>query len=280
MAVSTCKLFVLVVLVFLCLISAPLIDASRNVPMKNEGTTTPNMNKNINNDDVIPSTTSVHVDHNVEVYNEDGSGVLSNKNKRGSNLSFTDFLNRKLHTTSVLPFDKLLEDFYCIFTDVIKDDKTFSMIKKESVPLAANRNPRSESILRDCGGPRDEKGHVIEDSMFKLFNDSGGKVRKRSSECITADPSRSDGVSKHHSQNHLLVLGDDPKPKRRALGRNTCSNKKQRPLYNHYENGTGFWEPEREGIDSAEVGSTEMWEGMGSTTTLGGLDELSTFDHL
>ncbi|XP_021770360.1 uncharacterized protein LOC110734503 isoform X2 [Chenopodium quinoa] len=186
----------------------------------------------------------------------DGSGVLSNKNKRGSNLSFTDFLNRKLHTTSVLPFDK------------------------ESVPLAANRNPRSESILRDCGGPRDEKGHVIEDSMFKLFNDSGGKVRKRSSECITADPSRSDGVSKHHSQNHLLVLGDDPKPKRRALGRNTCSNKKQRPLYNHYENGTGFWEPEREGIDSAEVGSTEMWEGMGSTTTLGGLDELSTFDHL
>uniref|UniRef100_A0A803MKP7 Uncharacterized protein n=1 Tax=Chenopodium quinoa TaxID=63459 RepID=A0A803MKP7_CHEQI len=82
-------------------------------------------------------------------------------------------------------FVQLLEDFYCVFTDVIKDDKTFSMIKKESVPLAGNRNPRSESILRDCGGPRDEKGHVIEDSMFKLFNDSGGKVRKRSSECIT-----------------------------------------------------------------------------------------------
>ncbi|XP_021721647.1 uncharacterized protein LOC110689226 isoform X2 [Chenopodium quinoa] len=198
----------------------------------------------------------------------DGSGVLSNKNKRGSNLSFTDFLNRKLHTTSVLPFDK--------------DDKTFSVVKNETSPLAANCNPRTKSILRgeqyDCEGPRDEKGHVIEDSVFKLFNDSGGN-KKRSSECLN-DPSQSEGASKQHSQNHLLVLGDDPKPKRRSLGRNTCSNKKQRPLYNHYENGTGFWEPEREGIDSAEVGSTEMWEGMGSTTTLGGLDELSTFDHL
>lgn len=46
------------------------------------------------------------------------------------------------------------------------------------------------------------------------------------------------------------------------------------------ENGTGFWEPERVGVDNDEVGSTEMWEGMGSTTTLGGLDDLSSFDHL
>uniref|UniRef100_A0A803LM44 Uncharacterized protein n=1 Tax=Chenopodium quinoa TaxID=63459 RepID=A0A803LM44_CHEQI len=176
-----------------------------------------------------------------------------------------------------------LDNFYNIFTAVIKDDKTFSVVKNETSPLAANCNPRTKSILRgeqyDCEGPRDEKGHVIEDSVFKLFNDSGGN-KKRSSECLNADPSQSEGASKQHSQNHLLVLGDDPKPKRRSLGRNTCSNKKQRPLYNHYENGTGFWEPEREGIDSAEVGSTEMWEGMGSTTTLGGLDELSTFDHL
>lgn len=37
------------------------------------------------------------------------------------------------------------------------------------------------------------------------------------------------------------------------------------------ESGTGWWEPEREGVDSDEVGSAEVWEGMGSTT-LGGLD--------
>uniref|UniRef100_A0A803MXK4 Uncharacterized protein n=1 Tax=Chenopodium quinoa TaxID=63459 RepID=A0A803MXK4_CHEQI len=99
---------------------------------------------------------------------------------------------------------QLLEDFYCVFTDVIKDDKTFSMIKKESVPLAANRNPRSESILRDCGGPRDEKGHVIEDSMFKLFNDSGGKVRKRSSECITGKGEESFGWRKKKGESNSL----------------------------------------------------------------------------
>ncbi|KNA04368.1 hypothetical protein SOVF_200400 isoform B [Spinacia oleracea] len=200
----------------------------------------------------------------------EGSGVLLNKNRSGSNFSLTNFLNRKFHTTSVLPFDK--------------DEKTFSEVKKESFPLAENYDSINETISRDekydCAGSRDEKGGVIEDSVFKLFNDSGGKVRKRSSECITAVPSKLKGVSKQHSQNHLVVLGDDPKPKRRARGGVSCSYTKQRPVYNYYENGTGFWEPERVGVDNDEVGSTEMWEGMGSTTTLGGLDDLSSFDHL
>lgn len=72
---------------------------------------------------------------------------------------------------------------------MIKDEKTFSEVKKESFPLAENYDSINETISRDekydCAGSRDEKGGVIEDSVFKLFNDSGGKVRKRSSECIT-----------------------------------------------------------------------------------------------
>lgn len=36
-------------------------------------------------------------------------------------------------------------------------------------------------------------------------------------------------------------------------------------------NGCGWWEGDKEGVDSEEVGCNEVWEGMGSTT-LGGLE--------
>ncbi|XP_020249532.1 uncharacterized protein LOC109826931 [Asparagus officinalis] len=37
------------------------------------------------------------------------------------------------------------------------------------------------------------------------------------------------------------------------------------------ENGRGWWDEDREGVDSEEVGCNDVWEGMGSTT-LGGLE--------
>jgi len=37
------------------------------------------------------------------------------------------------------------------------------------------------------------------------------------------------------------------------------------------ENGCGWWDGDREGVDNEEVGCNDGWEGMGSTT-LGGLE--------
>ncbi|KMT15296.1 hypothetical protein BVRB_3g060050 [Beta vulgaris subsp. vulgaris] len=208
----------------------------------------------------IPSTFLSRPNYSCFTSNSNASGVTSDKNKGHSNVSLSSFLNRKLHKTSVLPINK--------------DNKKYSVVEKESSSLAVECNPQNESsaAVEQCGfeGPHDGGARVIEDSVFKLFNDSGGRVRKRSADCITG-ASRLEGDSKQQSQKHLLVLGDDPKPKRRAHERVSCSYKEPRPLYNHYESGTGWWEPEREGVDSDEVGSAEVWEGMGSTT-LGGLD--------
>lgn len=36
-------------------------------------------------------------------------------------------------------------------------------------------------------------------------------------------------------------------------------------------NGHGWWDCDREGVDSEEVGHKEVWEGVGSTT-VGGLE--------
>lgn len=79
--------------------------------------------------------------------------------------------------------------FLYIFVAVIKDNKKYSVVEKESSTLAVDCNPQNESSagVEQCGfeGPHDGGARVIEDSVFKLFNDSGGRVRKRSADCIT-----------------------------------------------------------------------------------------------
>ncbi|CAN8324330.1 unnamed protein product [Cochlearia groenlandica] len=52
---------------------------------------------------------------------------------------------------------------------------------------------------------------------------------------------------------------------KRKRGSNDIS-KTQRPTYNHYANGSGWWDCDMEGVDSEEVGHSEVWEGVGSTT--------------
>ncbi|XP_057853449.2 uncharacterized protein LOC131063598 isoform X2 [Cryptomeria japonica] len=67
----------------------------------------------------------------------------------------------------------------------------------------------------------------------------------------------------------LLVLGDDPKPKRRLLVQRRA-DERSCAIFNHYADGVGWWDTNMVGVDSDEVGTTEIWEGMGSTT-IGGL---------
>ncbi|EOA17322.1 hypothetical protein CARUB_v10005594mg [Capsella rubella] len=68
----------------------------------------------------------------------------------------------------------------------------------------------------------------------------------------------------------VIVFGDNsnvsnPMQRESQRGRNNNS-KKQRPAYNHYANGSGWWDCDMEGVDSEEVGHSEVWEGVGSTT--------------
>ncbi|KAG7543084.1 hypothetical protein ISN45_Aa07g030110 [Arabidopsis thaliana x Arabidopsis arenosa] len=68
----------------------------------------------------------------------------------------------------------------------------------------------------------------------------------------------------------VIVFGDNSKvskPMQRERERGSNNNsKKQRSTYNHYANGSGWWDCDMEGVDSEEVGHSEVWEGVGSTT--------------
>ncbi|XP_061337493.1 uncharacterized protein LOC133284491 [Gastrolobium bilobum] len=69
---------------------------------------------------------------------------------------------------------------------------------------------------------------------------------------------------------HVVVLGGESKLKPKGQIENNSSNKKPRPLYNHYANGRGWWDYDMEGVDNEELGFNEVWEGVGSTS-LGGI---------
>ncbi|PRQ35899.1 hypothetical protein RchiOBHm_Chr4g0385541 [Rosa chinensis] len=91
------------------------------------------------------------------------------------------------------------------------------------------------------------------------------ETRKRRHPC-------KDGDDKHTARKYFAVLGGDPKPKlKKRRADSLISQEKPGHVYDHHENGCGWWDCNMEGIDNEEVGVNEVWEGVGSTT-LGGIE--------
>ncbi|XP_051186277.1 uncharacterized protein [Lolium perenne] len=86
---------------------------------------------------------------------------------------------------------------------------------------------------------------------------------------------RKSPLGRGDERKHVVVLGDDPKPRpppSTRRGRPAGRGQGDNGLYNHYASGGGLWQGEQEGVDGEEVGWTEdMWEGMGSIS-LGGME--------
>ncbi|XP_020600157.1 uncharacterized protein LOC110039440 isoform X2 [Phalaenopsis equestris] len=134
------------------------------------------------------------------------------------------------------------------------------------------------SDRKEVDGKRNEDGSrlMADDAFFRQFNralkekdsfgsdeneQKGSRKRKTPVEFSSGD---TDG-----HQKHLVVLGDDPKPRPRIQQK--LMDQSGKTIYNHYASGWGWWDGDKEGIDSEEVGYNEVWEGVGSTT-LGGLE--------
>ncbi|KAH7833347.1 hypothetical protein Vadar_005313 [Vaccinium darrowii] len=79
------------------------------------------------------------------------------------------------------------------------------------------------------------------------------------------------------AQKNIVVLGEGqlnsvhPIPRAKGKEQSFIPSEKPRHQFNHYANGSGWWNCDMAGVDNEEVRSNEVWEGIGSTT-LGGLD--------
>lgn len=202
--------------------------------------------------------------------NSSNEGIQKEASKKDSRVPLVDFLDRKLHSTSVLP----------------------RTVQGKSRPFSSLLGPResSGSIDGHTGakkGGEAESNCVTDKVFFEQFKHTGEVKGDCEGSCsvVEVDSCNIDDVQesrkrknpfqggdeKHIPRKHLLVLGGDPKPKQKVKEENYISKKKPRPLYNHYANGCGWWDDNMEGVDNEEVGYSEVWEGVGSTT-LGGIE--------
>ncbi|XP_059446226.1 uncharacterized protein LOC132177789 isoform X2 [Corylus avellana] len=198
--------------------------------------------------------------------------IQSEASKKGSGSSLANFLDRKLHTTSVLPrtvegksrpFQSPLGPIEASSTiDGFSEGKKVGELAKPNFVIGKvffEQFKQTGEEKGDCEGSCSVGGEV---ESYKI--DDVQDSRKRRNPFQGED-------EKQTARKHLLVLGGDPKPKPKGREERFISKKKRRPLYNHYANGCGWWDCDMEGVDNEEVGVNEVWEGVGSTT-LGGIE--------
>ncbi|WVY96010.1 hypothetical protein V8G54_028161 [Vigna mungo] len=113
----------------------------------------------------------------------------------------------------------------------------------------------------------DKKNFVSEIGVDELENsvaDTNQDSKKRKTPFEGGNESQT-------ARKHVVVLGGESKLKPKRRTQNGSNNKRPRPHYNHSDaNGHGWWDYDMEGVDNEELGSNEVWEGVGSTT-LGGI---------
>ncbi|KAJ4968948.1 hypothetical protein NE237_015649 [Protea cynaroides] len=185
--------------------------------------------------------------------------------ERKSRISFSDFLDRKLNKTPVSA--KTVQAKQKPFSSLLGDKDSAAPVNQPvgSIDEAIfEQFKHNKNETKDCDGSN--QGDEIEESARADDQES----RKRR---CPFNVSYKGGFETHDTPRYMVVLGDDPKPKQngRRQREKFIVEKKPRITFNHYANGRGWWDCDMEGVDSEEVGCSEVWEGMGSTT-LGGLE--------
>ncbi|GFP98319.1 hypothetical protein PHJA_001975800 [Phtheirospermum japonicum] len=187
---------------------------------------------------------------------------------KGSRASLSDFLNRKLHRSSVLP------------TSVQEKELPFS---SPNTAEQSERGANGESVKKE-GREAETKFSI--DGAFNMFKnierdktDSKNSLSANETDIFYVDDIQQKRKRKNLNEGHdnkptaqkrLVVLGEDSKPVQRSRTKK-IAKEEPIPLFNHYKNGSGWWNDSMEGVDNEEVGCNDVWEGVGCTT-LGGIE--------
>ncbi|CAA3011697.1 uncharacterized protein LOC111381114 [Olea europaea var. sylvestris] len=232
-------------------------------------------------------------------------------NQTCSRVSLSDFLNQKLHKSSVLPtsvqgkqrpfvsplsreeLKRCAEgesgskqrgdaNVNCSLDGVFEMFKHVEKFKKDNTDSCGNNEMgtiETDELQQTRKRKNQSEGHEDEPSARKrliiLGEDSKAPSRGKKKKISSMDELKPVFNYCHDDEpsarKRIAVLGDDSKPSQRGKRKTFSRKEEHRPLFNHYANGGGWWDSNMEGVDNEEVGCNEVWEGMGSIT-LGGLE--------
>ncbi|XP_068662651.1 uncharacterized protein [Aristolochia californica] len=184
-----------------------------------------------------------------------------NKKPSKSSISLSDFLSRKLDK----PNEKTVQERRCSFTSVtnglsvrhqrIGEEETLSSLAVNGTVFQHFNRTAKDKYQTGSNAEGEKEIECPTDRVFARKGNNPFAVPTCSGQPV-------------HSR-HLVVLGDDPKPKQ--MRGSSFTSKRADHIFNHYANGGGWWDYNMEGVDQEEVGCNEAWESIGATT-IGGLE--------
>ncbi|CAH9087706.1 unnamed protein product [Cuscuta europaea] len=172
-------------------------------------------------------------------------------------ISLSKFLNKKLDKTSVLPGSVKRKDEQFLFpegsNDDIqlgnKDEKNGEKGLGQHCSLDIMFEKLKQADKREEHGDRDRS---CDETMTSCLEDMERSKKRRK---VFAGDGHKQSVGKV-----VVVLGEDSKNKQKRNGKRRAIPEKSTTYFNHYANGGGWWDCEKEGVDNEEVGCNGTWE--------------------
>ncbi|XP_027166894.1 uncharacterized protein LOC113766935 [Coffea eugenioides] len=186
-------------------------------------------------------------------------------NEKGSQVSLSEFLNRKLHQSSVLPGSAQGKERPFLSPVSYKDVNPLKGETSKKEMSNGEKDFAVDIVLEQFKHSTTETKSANSFGSNKLMSATTGEYE------IQESGKRKRGDYQKPAKKLVAVLGDDSVTQRGGRRKSLANHEKPNLLFNHYANGGGWWDDSMEGVDNEEVGCAEVWEGMGSTT-LGGLD--------
>ncbi|KAK4354888.1 hypothetical protein RND71_027082 [Anisodus tanguticus] len=178
-------------------------------------------------------------------------------NQKGSNISLSDFLSKKLHKSPVLP-------------GVVPGNKKILVPASKSVNEKINRSKDGETgIPCALDAIFEQYKNTMKGNQDVFTPNDSGEVSVSVTDDVRTSRKRGliEGSSGNQSARKVLaVLGEGSAEKPTRKMRMLNNIEKPSTLFNHYANGGGWWDCNMEGVDNEEVGCSEAWEVRGSTT--------------
>ncbi|KAK4388030.1 hypothetical protein Sango_2409600 [Sesamum angolense] len=185
--------------------------------------------------------------------------VTKAPSQKGSHLSLSDFLNRSLHRSSVLPSSVQGKELH--FSSALSGQDFNTGAEGES-----GKKQKGEAEVK-----------LSIDGAFDMFKNVGKEKSQSHNSHVTNETEifYEDDLQQTRKRRNLSEGDDDKPPARKRL---VVLGEDLKPTQN--ENGAGWWDDQMEGVDNEEVGCNDVWEGVGCTTLGGRRMAVESFNRL
>ncbi|CAH9132925.1 unnamed protein product [Cuscuta epithymum] len=182
---------------------------------------------------------------------------IKSPSEKRPTISLSDFLNKKLDKASVLPGSVKRKDKQFLSPEGSNGDTKLCNKDEKNGEKGVGQHCSLDIMFEKLkqADKREEHGDTdrsCDETMTSCSEDMERSMKRRK---VFAGNGHKQSVGKV-----VVVLGEDSKSKQKRNGKRHEIPEKSTTYFNHYANGGGWWDSEKEGVDNEEVGCNGTWE--------------------